>query len=245
MFSNKLKEEGIGDDLLDLQQIHYIVDPHFFDRTFTRMEDESENEIMTGRMKNSEGHSVAFNINFKSLWRAKLKAAVRLLKFQKGTSVSTTRRHRNSSLGTRQENYEEEDSSYLDEEDSYEDNKRMFDTPCDDDDDGDYEIDHTEDYESDDDDDVGQGEITPPSEFSPTHLMTPMNKRGNKTRRTRREKKRYQEIDLNTPASCDEKERKKMRRQRRRRDKLLFEKSHTDNSLLPQGCVCVESCVLL
>ena len=97
------------------------------------MEDESENEIMTGRMKNSEGHSVAFNINFKSLWRAKLKAAVRLLKFQKGTSVSTTRRHRNSSLGTRQENYEEEDSSYLDEEDSYEDNKRMFDTPCDDD----------------------------------------------------------------------------------------------------------------
>ena len=77
VFSNKLKEEGIGDDLLNLEQTHYIVDPHFFERTFTRMEDESENEIMTGRMKNSDGHSVAFNVNFKSLWRAKLKAAVR------------------------------------------------------------------------------------------------------------------------------------------------------------------------
>ena len=175
VFSNKLKEEGIGDDLLNLQQTHYIVDPHFFERTFTRMEDESENEIMTGRMKNSDGHSVAFNVNFKSLWRAKLKAAVRLLKFQKGTSVSTTSRQRNSSLGTR--SYEEEDSSYLD--DSFEDADRTFDTPGYDD----YTTSHLEESD-DDDDDVGQGEITPPSEFSPTHLITPMNKRGNKTRRT-------------------------------------------------------------
>jgi len=251
LFASKLKEEGIGEDLLDLQQTHYIVDPLFFDRTFTRMEDESENEIMTGRMKNSDGHSVAFNINFKSLWRAKLKAAVRLLRFKRGTSISTTTsvsatanaRRRHSSLGTRQrrnyedDSYDEEDSSYL-EEASYED-ESTFDT---------YDGEENDD-ETDDDDDVGQGEITPPSEFSPTHLITPdTRKRRNKTRRTRRNK-RYEEVDLNTPISDEAYVKKKRTRRRRRRGNrrdFNFEDSHTDSSILPQGCICREApCVLL
>ena len=83
---------------------------------------------------------------------------------------TTTSRQRNSSLGTR--NYEEEDSSYMD--DSFEDADRTFDTPG-------YDDDTTSHLEE-SDDDVGQVEITPPSEFSPTHLITPMNKRGKKTR---------------------------------------------------------------